>query len=66
LRKNLSFWGEWGKGREGFRKNNSLVPWGYHQIHKMFPKMFGITLQIYLIRFAESSTFMYINKKGGP
>jgi len=42
-------------------KKISLVPWGYHEIQKMFPKMFPITPQIYPICFAQSSTLMYIS-----
>jgi len=30
--------GEGGKGREGFLKKNSLVPWGYHQISQNVPQ----------------------------
>jgi hypothetical protein len=40
------------------------VPKRNPQVLKLFPKTFPIAPQIYLTRFAQSSTLMYINSKG--
>jgi hypothetical protein len=38
---------------------------GVPQVPKLFPKTFPIARQFYPIWFAQSSTFMYLNWKGG-
>ncbi len=42
-----------------------MFPSCSHEVLKLFPITFAIAPQIYPIRFAQSSTLMYINWKGG-